>query len=339
MSLNISANIKNIAASLQILKIRGLNFSRLCGDTSFIRCEKDTPIFCNKKLPVMKKVLSFSLLTIISLVSYSFILKKKAAVYGIDKIEKNWGMVTPNLFASKYETTNKEYQVFLNTIKPNLNEEALDRVRVHIENWNEECHFNEPMVNNYYQHPSYADYPLVNINHEGAKAYCVWLTEMYHKRPKRKYKKVKFRLPTEKEWVTAAKAGRNGLFPWGGYYTRNGKGEFLANFNAIPDTAIKRNAKTGTIEIKEEALNNFKVDLIDVSAFPAPVQQYHANDFGLYQMSGNVAEMLDEAGRTKGGSWASSGYYIRIDAEDEFAGVTQPDRRIGFRYFVEVLEE
>ena len=61
----------------------------------------------------MKKVLSIVLLAVISLLSYSFILKKKMAIYGIDKIEKNWGMVTPTLFASKYETTNKEYQEFL----------------------------------------------------------------------------------------------------------------------------------------------------------------------------------------------------------------------------------
>ena len=49
--------------------------------------------------------------------------------------------------------------------------------------------------------------------------------------------------------------------------------------------------------------------------------------------------MLAEPGRTKGGSWASSGYYIRIDAEDEYAGFTEPRREIGFRYFVEIIEE
>ncbi len=49
--------------------------------------------------------------------------------------------------------------------------------------------------------------------------------------------------------------------------------------------------------------------------------------------------MLAEAGQTKGGSWASTGYYIRIDAEDEYAGITKPDPRIGFRYFVEIIEE
>ena len=56
-------------------------------------------------------------------------------------------------------------------------------------------------------------------------------------------------------------------------------------------------------------------------------------------MSGNVAEMLNEPGRTKGGSWASSGYYLRIDAEDEYEGFTEPSPMIGFRYFMEILEK
>ena len=49
--------------------------------------------------------------------------------------------------------------------------------------------------------------------------------------------------------------------------------------------------------------------------------------------------MLAQPGRTKGGSWASYGYYIQIGAEDEFAGFTEPSPKIGFRYFMEVVEE
>ena len=49
--------------------------------------------------------------------------------------------------------------------------------------------------------------------------------------------------------------------------------------------------------------------------------------------------MLDQAGKTKGGSWDSFGYYIQIDAEDEFAGFNKPSPKIGFRYFMEVIEE
>lgn len=289
----------------------------------------------------MKKICCYSFLILISLSAYSFILHKKTVVYPIDKIEKNWGEVKSNLFASKFETTNKEYQIFLNSIQSKSTPEQLERIKVHIDNWNPEGKKTmEPMVQNYYQHPSYFEYPLVNVSHEGAIAYCDWLTTVYNNRPSRKYKKVKFRLPTKAEWTAAARCGNpKAPFPWGGYYTRNGNGELLANFMRVPDTSIKRNFKTGEIEIKDDAINNFKADISNAYAFPAPVLHYHSNAFGLYNMSGNVAEMLAESGRTKGGSWASSGYYIRIDAEDEYAGITKPDPRIGFRYFVEIIEE
>ena len=55
-------------------------------------------------------------------------------------------------------------------------------------------------------------------------------------------------------------------------------------------------------------------------------------------MSGNAAEMLITKGRTKGGSWGSSGYYVRIDAEDEFKDFTSSPY-VGFRYFMEIIEE
>jgi len=287
----------------------------------------------------MKKICSYSFLILISLSAYSFILHKKTAVYPIDKIEKNWGIVKNNLFASKFETTNKEYQVFLNSVQSKSTPEELENIKVHVENWNlGKTGFNEPMVQNYYQHPSYFDYPVVNVSHEGAIAYCDWLTTVYNTRPNRKYKKVKFRLPTEAEWIEAARGGHQiAPFPWGGYYTRNGKGWKLANFKSIPESAIKKNAKTGEIEIVADDFTYS--DINDAAVFPAPAPSYFPNDFGLHNMSGNVAEMLAETGRTKGGSWASTGYYIRIDAEDEYAGITKPDPRIGFRYFVEIIEE
>lgn len=289
----------------------------------------------------MKKVCTLSLLVLISLSAYNFILHKKTEVYAIDKIEKNWGMVKDNLFASKFETTNKEYQVFLNSIKAKSTPERLESLKVYVENWNLEGKEPlEPMVNTYYQHPAYADYPLVNVSHEGAMAYCNWLTNIYNNLPKRKYKKVKFRLPTEAEWIKAARGGHQDVpFPWGGYYTRNAKGCKLANFKSIPETAIKRNAKTGKIEIIDDTFTYPSGNINDASPLPTPVIAYFPNDFGLHQMSGNVAEMLAEPGRTKGGSWQSTGYYIRIDAEDEYTGITKPDPRIGFRYFVDIIEE
>ena len=130
-----------------------------------------------------------------------------------------------------------------------------------------------------------------------------------------------FRLPTEKEWIIAAQAGdTSAIYPWIGKELRNKKGEFFCNFaKEIKDTAV------------ENKLSNDSVDII------APVSSYWANKFGLYNMGGNVAEMINEKGIAKGGSWRKKSEYLKIDTKYKYDGSAQTF--IGFRYFVEILEK
>jgi formylglycine-generating enzyme required for sulfatase activity len=65
------------------------------------------------------------------------------------------------------------------------------------------------------------------------------------------------------------------------------------------------------------------------------VDAYNPNDYGLYNMSGNVAEMIwkfktNTAG-TKGGSWYSDVDHVKISAEDEYEGEIDASPFIGFR--------
>jgi formylglycine-generating enzyme required for sulfatase activity len=73
----------------------------------------------------------------------------------------------------------------------------------------------------------------------------------------------------------------------------------------------------------------------------APVSSYYPNDFGIYNMCGNVAEMVyndveTKAAGTAGGGWRNSEEEIKILGPDPYAGVTTANPAIGFRVVMTV---
>lgn len=180
---------------------------------------------------------------------------------------------------------------------------------------------NEPMVQGYFSHPAFRNYPVVGVTWRQARAFTVWrtrLNESYkyaHRLPPR----LPYGLPTEAEFEYAARGGRIGTdYPWGGPYIKNAKGCLLANF------------KPGRGNYTD-----------DGGAYTVNVKSYFPNDFGLYNMAGNVAEWtssaFDESASTfvsdiaptfereakandpevlkrkvvKGGSWKDVGYFLQ----------------------------
>lgn len=137
--------------------------------------------------------------------------------------------------------------------------------------------YNEPFAQRYFSHPAYANYPVVGVTWKQATAFCNWRTHFLNAFLESKKKPVEssFRLPTEAEWEYAARGGRSqAMFPWGSYYLRNKKGCLLANF------------KPGRGNYPE-----------DGGFYTVRADAYWPNDFGLYNMAGNVSE------------WTSSLYY------------------------------
>lgn len=137
--------------------------------------------------------------------------------------------------------------------------------------------YNEPMSKRYYSHPAFGNYPVVGVNWKQAVAFCEWRTKYLNSylESKKRAQESDFRLPTEAEWEYAARGGRSQApYPWGGYYLRNRKGCLLANF------------KPGRGNYPE-----------DGGFYTVRADAYWPNDFGLYNMAGNVAE------------WTSSLYY------------------------------
>ena len=130
--------------------------------------------------------------------------------------------------------------------------------------------YNEPMAKRYFSHPSFGNYPVVGVNWKQAVAFCAWRTHYLNAyNEKKKYaQESDFRLPSEAEWEYAARGGRTqSMYPWGNYYLRNKKGCLLANF------------KPGRGNYPE-----------DGGFYTVRADAYWPNDFGLYNMAGNVAE-------------------------------------------------
>jgi gliding motility-associated lipoprotein GldK len=129
--------------------------------------------------------------------------------------------------------------------------------------------YNEPMARNYFWHPAFDDYPVVGVNWHMAQAFAYWRTQYWNaNRPKKTVNTENYRLPSEHEWEYAARGGHDlAPYPWGGYYIRNSKGCLLANF------------KPGRGNYTE-----------DGGMYTVKADAYFPNDYGLYNMSGNVAE-------------------------------------------------
>ncbi len=196
--------------------------------------------------------------------------------------------------------------------------------------------YNDPKMRMYFSHPGFANYPVVGVTWEQAQAFCQWRTQLFNST--HKIGGQDYRLPTEAEWEYAARGGKQlALYPWGGNYIRDNKGCFMANFKPM------RGSYTD-----------------DTGATTMRVAAYEPNDYGLYDMAGNVAEWTSSAyvsssntmvsdmnpnfqynAKTddadvlkrkvvKGGSWKDIAYYLQCGVRTyEYQYESRP--YIGFR--------
>jgi len=200
--------------------------------------------------------------------------------------------------------------------------------------------FNEPIARQYFWFTGFNKYPVVGVNWYQCNAFCNWRTQLWasDREKYHQYTESRFRLPSEQEWEWAARGGRNqSPYPWGGPYIVNKKGCYLANF--------------------KPQRGNYAAD---GGLYTVPVDKYYPNDYGLYNMSGNVSEWTASAYNggayqqimdlnpslsynvqasdptwmkrkvVRGGSWRDVAYYLQVSTRDyEFADTAKA--YIGFR--------
>lgn len=239
---------------------------------------------------------------------YSFV-QNGEVFNGIDTIQ------TDAFYMSNFEVSNKEYNDFLSSLKENGSIEKYNAAKIDSNNWMNEFNagFMEPYTEYYHRHSAYGQYPVVNMSLEGAKLYCEWLTIKLNSENTQLNYKIEVRLPTRDEWLRAAK-GNNKFSPysWGGPYLRNAKGQILCNFRSLGAENIYYDESSKEYRVKTSINRNMGVagSLNDGANITAPINSYWPNDFGIYNMNGNVAELVTD-GIACGGSWNSTGYDVR----------------------------
>ena len=231
-----------------------------------------------------------------------------------------------SFYMDQTEVSNLDYLEYINWLErvyrdyPDVVKNALPDTLV----WRCALSYNEPMVEVYFRHPAYRDYPVVGVSWKQASDYAAWrsdrvnekilvdagVLEYYNEQNPDYYFSTdaylagkytgavnsedttanaegqrrikmedgillpKYRLPTEAEWEYAAlglignteneNVVERKVYPW----STNGLRSNNPNYMGVAGS------------------------LNDGATFPAPVISYWPNDYGLYNMAGNVSEWV-----------------------------------------------
>lgn len=238
-----------------------------------------------------------------------------------------------SFYMSKTEITNLQYLEFLTYLKKEGRMEDYKLAQIDSTGWNRKLAFGEAFVEHYHRHPAYREYPVVNITKKGAEMYCDWLTEVYDSISGGELR-LKFRIPTRAEYLRAARGTNHQYrYTWGGPFIRNSKGDYLANFIQIDASDIRRNPQSGELEVYIHREPSYPI--LDDAYTTAPAESYWPNEFGFYNMNGNVSEMISDGDFAVGGDWHSPGYDIRCESIKSFS---EPDPMTGFRVVASYME-
>lgn len=219
----------------------------------------------------------------------------------------------------------REYLVWLNTVYGNVAPEILEQARPNMNEWMQGISDNDPFLKNYFSHPSFNEYPVVCVSWEQAQAYCIWRTDRVNEliliqrglieapdfnriRNLATLEEVQaavfssarffgsiednlgttavgmfpnFRLPTEDEWEYAAYGRRPSdpedkirIYPW----------SEIIHPRLTPRQRSQQRAHFNT--------SNTFGRSTDVFSRTVPAGHFAPNDFGLYNMAGNVNEWV-----------------------------------------------
>jgi len=222
-----------------------------------------------------------------------------------DNIEKT--VTVASFFMDETEVANIHWLEYLFHMRRDSSEERFLASMTDTLVWKSELAYNDPYIAHYLRYPGFRYFPVVGVSWKQADDYSRWRTNIVN------YNLAKnagmeipqdggriplesgvvlpdYRLPSEAEWEYAAYAlignqwldenqSQNRLYPWDGHALRNPYGKemgfFLANF------------KRGRGDYAGIAGK-----LNDGAMITEYIYNYPPNDYGLYNMAGNVSEWV-----------------------------------------------
>ncbi|MEM7163427.1 MAG: SUMF1/EgtB/PvdO family nonheme iron enzyme, partial [Bacteroidota bacterium] len=231
---------------------------------------------------------------------------------------------TSSFYIAKHEVSNKEYNEFLEELRLNGRMEEYKAFCIDSSAWLNAVAYSSGFIKHYHRHQAYQDHPVLNVPFDGAQAYCSWLSEKVNMATQGK-PKAKFTLPSREQWIRAARGDQHKrLYTWEG--KENNQSNEHCNYSKKNEGGESSNEHTKSEgrTVVVGTMNRLKSSV----SVTKPVKSYAPNEFGLYNMNGNVAEMITEEGMALGGSWASNRNEVSLNSQMEY---NKANPFVGFR--------